>query len=128
MTPMVHTELTAKRFDSPEETREFVDGKGMAEIVRLGDRTVMRSTFRPGWRWSDHVKPLAGTDRCEVFHLGYVLSGRMRIEMHDGSSIEISAGDVCEVPPDHDAEVLGDTDCVMIDFGDIAEYAVSHHS
>lgn len=127
MTPMVHTELTAKRFDSPEETREFIDGKGMAEIVHLHDRTVMRSTFRPGWRWSDHVKPLAGTDRCEVFHLGYVVSGRMRVEMHTGQTVMLAAGDVCEIPPDHDAEVIGDADCVMIDFGDIADYAVAHH-
>lgn len=127
MTPMIHTELTAKRFDSPDETREFVDSMGKAEIVHLGDRTASRSTFKPGWRWSDHVKPLAGTDRCEVFHLGYVLSGKMRITMHDGHSIEIGPGDVIEVPPDHDAEVLGEADCVLVDFGDMADYAVAHH-
>lgn len=127
MTPMIHTELTAKRFDSPDETRQFVDGMGTAEIVRMGERTASRSTFKPGWKWSLHIKPLAGTERCEVFHLGFVLEGRMRVTMHDGSSVELGPGDAFEIPPDHDAEVLGDANCVLLDFGDMADYAVAHH-
>jgi quercetin dioxygenase-like cupin family protein len=124
---MVHTELTAKRFDHPDETHTFVGDSGHSEVVHLGERTASRSTFRPGWRWSDHIRPEAGTERCEMFHLGYVLSGRMRIAMHGGSVVEIGPGDAFEIPPDHDAEVIGESDCVLIDFGDMAEF-VAHHS
>ena len=127
MAPMVYTELMAKRFDSPDEVREFVGGMGRAEIVHIGERTVSRSTFKPGWVWSEHIKPLAETERCEVFHLGYMVQGRMRVMMHAGESVEFSAGDAFEIPPDHDAEVIGSEDCVLIDFGDIADYAVAHH-
>lgn len=127
MTPMVHTELTAKRFDSPDEVREFAGGMGRMEIVHLGDRTAARSVLKPGWTWADCVKPLAETEHCEVFHLGCVLQGRMRITMHNGESVEFAAGDAFEIPPDHDAEVVGNEDCVMIDFGDMADFAVAHH-
>jgi quercetin dioxygenase-like cupin family protein len=123
---MTHTELAVKRFDSPDETREFKDGMGRAEIVRIGDRTASRSTFKPGWKWSLHVKPIAQTDSCEVFHLGMMQSGRMRVTMDDGQTIELGPGDVCAIPPEHDAEVLGDAECVLIDFGDMAEYAKPH--
>lgn len=127
MAPMIHTELTAKRFDSPDAVREFEGGMGQAEIVHLGERTASRSTFKPGFRWSEHIRPLAETERCQVFHLGYVVSGRMRVMMHDGHDIELGPGDAFEIPPDHDSEVIGDVDCVLIDFGDMADFAVAHH-
>lgn len=127
MTPMVQSELTAKRFDSPDRTHEFEGASGRSEVVHLGRRTASRSTFRPGWRWSDHIKPEAGTERCEMFHLGYVLSGRMRVEMNGHGVVELGPGDVFEIPPHHDAEVIGESDCVMIDFGDMAE-CVAHRS
>lgn len=128
MTPMVHTELVAKRFDEPDQSSEFIDSMGRTDIVHLGARTVSKSTLRPGWRWSDHIRPLAGTDHCEVFHLGYVIEGRMRVTMHHGGSAEFGPGDLFEIPPDHDAEVIGESDCVMVDFGDMADFAVAHHS
>jgi mannose-6-phosphate isomerase-like protein (cupin superfamily) len=127
MAPMIHTELTAKRFDSPDAVREFEGGMGRAEIVHLGDRTASRSTFKPGFRWSEHIKPLAETERCEVFHLGYIISGNMRVTMHDGHIVELGPGDAFEIPPDHDSEVIGDAECVLVDFGDMADYAVAHH-
>lgn len=43
--------------------------------------------------------------------------------MDDGSEIEIKAGDVAAIPPGHDAEVIGDEACVMVDFGEIGDYA-----
>ena len=125
MAPMIHTELTAKRFDSPDERREFADQMGSADIVRIGERHASRSTFRPGWKWSLHIKPIAQTETCEVFHLGIVQSGQMRVTMDDGQSLVIGPGDVFEIPPHHDAEVIGDEECVLIDFGDIADYARS---
>ena len=76
-----------KRFDSPDEVRTFE--KGNYEIVKLGDSTFGRVTYQPGWRWSTHVKSLAGTESCEVDHLGLVLSGRVKVRMNDGKEFEL---------------------------------------
>jgi uncharacterized cupin superfamily protein len=111
-----------KNFDSPDETREF-EGNGSAKVVQLAGHTVGYGTFEPGWRWSQNVKPIAGTDSCQVAHFGYVLSGSMRIYMDDGQEVEINAGDVVAIPPGHDAEVTGSEACVMVDFGEIGDYA-----
>jgi Cupin domain len=117
--------IEVKRFETPDETRAFA-GHGKSEVVHVGGRTVGRGVFEPGWRWSQDVKPIAGTDSCEVSHLGYCVSGRMRITMDGGAATEIGAGDVAAIPPGHDAEVLGDEPCVLLDFGEIEEYAKRH--
>ena len=114
--------VETKSFDSPDETRPF-EGKGQADVVEIAGHTVGRGTFEPGWKWSENVKPIAGTDSCEVSHLGYVLSGSMKVHMDDGSEMEIAAGDAVAIPPGHDAEVVGDEACVMVDFGEIDQYA-----
>jgi uncharacterized cupin superfamily protein len=111
-----------KNFDSPDETRAF-EGKGQAKMVQLAGHTVGYGTFEPGWKWSENVKPIAGTDSCQVAHFGYVLSGSMRVHMDDGQEIEINPGDVVAIPPGHDAEVTGSEACVMVDFGEIGNYA-----
>ncbi len=79
--------LEIKSFDSPDETRPFAD-KGSAAALSLAGGTALKGTFEPGWRWSEHVKPLAGTDSCQAAHLGYVLSGRMHVVMDDGTEGE----------------------------------------
>jgi hypothetical protein len=114
--------VETKSFDKPDETRMF-EGKGMAEVAMLAGRSVARGTFEPGWRWSANIKPIAGTDSCEISHLGYCMQGRMRVHMNDGSEQEIAAGEAFAIPPGHDAEVIGNDNCVMLDFGEIAEYA-----
>jgi hypothetical protein len=111
-----------KGFDTPDEVRPF-EGKGQAEVLMLAGRPVARATFEPGWRWSTNLKPIAKTDSCQVSHLGYCLSGRMKIMMDDGSEQEIGPGQAAAIPPGHDAEVVGDEACVFLDFGEIAEYA-----
>jgi hypothetical protein len=115
-------DIEIKSFDSPDETRPF-EGKGQAEVVNVGGRSIGRGTFEPGWRWSENLKPIAGTDSCQVSHLGYVLSGRMRVFMDDGAEGEVGPGDVVAIPPGHDAEVVGDEACVMVDFGEFGDYA-----
>ena len=77
--------LAGKRFENPDEVREFTDGKGRVELVDLNGHAIGRGTFEPGWRWSDNVKPIAGTDSCQVEHIGYVLEGRMALRMDDGT-------------------------------------------
>lgn len=103
-----------KNFDSPEETRP-VD-KGKVEVLNLGDIQAMRATFEPGWQWSTCVKPIAGTESCQVAHTGYMLSGRMVVKMDDGSEHEFRPGDAGVIPPGHDAWVLGNEPVVFIDF------------
>lgn len=111
-----------KSLDSPDETRPFEKGK--AEIVTVGGVTVGRAVLEPGWQWSQHVKPIAGTDSCQVAHTGYVVSGRLKIVMDDGSEAELRPGDAYVIPPGHDAWVLGDEAYVGVDFSpQIADYA-----
>jgi quercetin dioxygenase-like cupin family protein len=114
--------LEIKNVESPEETRPFVD-KGNAGVVHLGDHTVLYGTFEPGWRWSEHVKPIAGTDNCQAPHLLYCVSGRMKVAMADGTEGEIGPGDVASIAPGHDAWVDGDEPCIAVDFGGYAQYA-----
>jgi quercetin dioxygenase-like cupin family protein len=98
--------VQGESLDSPDETREFV-GKGKADIVHLGNVSVGKFVLGPGWRWSEHVKPIVGTESCEVRHIGYVLSGRMKILMDGGTEAEASAGDAAVIPPGHDAWIGG---------------------
>lgn len=115
-------DVEVKNFDSPDETRPF-EGKGKADVVNLAGQTIGRGVFEPGWRWSSNVKPIAKTDSCQVSHLGYCISGRMKIYMDDGSEEEVGPGDVVAIPPGHDAEVVGDEACVLVDFGEFGDYA-----
>jgi class 3 adenylate cyclase/quercetin dioxygenase-like cupin family protein len=107
-------QLRRKRFDHPDEVRSVE--RARIELVELGDAAIGHTIFEPGWHWAEHVKPIVGTATCEVHHLGYVLSGRLHIDMDDGPSIELTAGDVFEVPPGHVAWVVGDEPWTSIDF------------
>ena len=115
-------QLIGKSFENPDEVREFA-GKGRVELVDLNGHAVGRGTFEPGWRWSDNVKPLAGTDSCQVDHIGYVLEGRMALQMDDGTEREFGPGDAFHMPPGHDAWIVGDETCVLLDFGGLKGFA-----
>jgi len=56
--------------------------------VNLDAGPVGRATFQPGWRWSQHVKPIANPDSCQAAHTGYFISGRMKVVMDDGEEME----------------------------------------
>jgi class 3 adenylate cyclase len=112
--------LQRKRFSSPAEVRTFPHGK--VDVVELDDVVVGRMTYEPGWRWSVDVKPIAGTDSCQFHHLGIVLSGRLRGAMADGTELEVGPGDVFEMPPGHDAWVVGDEPWVCVDFAAMRNY------
>jgi quercetin dioxygenase-like cupin family protein len=108
-------EVILKRFDNPDETLEFEKGK--FEIVKIGGMTIGRASYEPGWKWSEHVRPTATTDFCEVGHVGMVVSGRAMATIIDGENVELKAGDVFCVPPaPHDSWVIGDEPCVSIHF------------
>ena len=97
-----------------DETREFPNGK--LEISNVGSAMIGRATFQPGWKWSNDVKPIAGTDSCQVPHQGYVVSGRIHIKMDDGTEFDAGPGDAYDIPPGHDGWVVGDEPYVGIDF------------
>jgi hypothetical protein len=117
------TSLAAKGFAEPDEVREVT--RGRIAVVRLGDVTVGRGELEPGWRWSQDVRPVAGTESCEVAHTGYVLSGRMHVVTDDGAEGEAGPGDAFVIAPGHDAWVVGSEPFVFLDFTGMATYAVA---
>jgi quercetin dioxygenase-like cupin family protein len=115
--------LVRKSLDSPEETRPFEEGKGKLELVNLQGGSVGRATFEPGWQWSKHVKPIAGTESCQSAHVAYFVSGQMKVVMDDGEEMDYGPGDFAIMPPGHDAWTVGDEACVVIDWQGFADYA-----
>lgn len=106
--------LTAKNLETPDETNKTEHGR--LQVVNLPGATIVRAIFEPGWRWSEDAKPVVGTESCQLPHAGVVLSGRFHIRTDDGRDLELSAGDAHVVGPGHDAWVVGDEPCVIVDF------------
>src|SRR5258706_14144199 len=92
---MTH-ETILKRFETPDEVRTFE--KGRFEIVEIAGKTIGRATYQPGWRWSVHVAPVAGTPLCSVEHLGLVISGRAAVAYEDGTVVELPPGTLFHIP------------------------------
>ena len=108
-------EVVMKRFDSPDEVRVFEKGK--FEIVKIAGMTIGRATYEPGWRWSEHVRPIAGTEFCEVEHVGMVISGRATAALRGGEVYELVPGTIFHVPAEaHDSWVVGDEPYVSLHF------------
>jgi quercetin dioxygenase-like cupin family protein len=115
-------EVILKRFESPDESRVFE--KGRFDLVRLGGMEIGRASYEPGFKWSVHVAPSAGTPLCPVEHVGMVLSGAATVAFEDGSVIELRAGSVFYVPPTpHDSWVVGDDPYVSLHFLGAGRYA-----
>ena len=114
--------MEVRNFGSPDETRQF-QAHGHAEVMNLDGRVVLRSVFEPGWRWSDDIGPIVGTDSCQTRHFGYCVSGQMKVTMNDGTEKVLGPGDLAVIEPGHNAEVLGDETCVFVDWGDVSNYA-----
>ncbi len=110
-----------KTFVSPDETREFPNGR--AEILNMNGGPVGRLTLQPGWRWSNDVRPIAGTASCEAPHFQYHVSGRLAIRMDDGTEFIAGPGDITALPSGHDAWVLGDEPVVTVDWQGAGNYA-----
>jgi class 3 adenylate cyclase len=106
--------LISKPFARPDAIREMP--KGRAEILELGEVTVAMARWEPGWRWSTHLRAIAGTASCEVHHLGYSVSGLLRVTLDDGQTLDVMPECVYEIPPGHDAEVVGDEPWVTLEW------------
>ncbi len=98
--------VAGKNFDSPDEIRRPFQ-KGKIDVVTVGGLTFYRETLEPGWQWSKHVKPVAGGESCQRFHVKIFLAGRQRVRMEDGTEMEFGPGDVAIMQPGHDAWVGG---------------------
>jgi hypothetical protein len=115
-----HAEL--KHFAKPDEVRTFPKGK--LEIVNIGGAVIGRATFEPGWKWSESLQPIAKTKSCEGPHFQYHVSGRIMVQMDDGTQIEAKAGDVSLLPSGHDAWVVGNEPAVVVDFQGMVDYGL----
>lgn len=107
--------IETKSFESPDETR--TPDKTNLAIVNLGEGvSAARMVAQPGWRWSECVKPVAGTDSCQAHHVGAVQSGRLHVVHEDGSETDLGPGDAYVIQPGHDAWVVGDEPFVSFEF------------
>jgi hypothetical protein len=113
--------MDVKSLSNADEVRTF--DKGKVELVKVDGVVIGRATFQPGWRWSESVKPLAGTKSCEAPHFQYHVSGTLRVRMDDGTEVDCRPGDVSLLPTGHDAWVVGDEPVVVVDFQGMADYA-----
>jgi quercetin dioxygenase-like cupin family protein len=115
--------LTRMSLDSPEEVRPFEGGSGHLDLVNLDNGPVGRAVFQPGWKWSEHVKPIANTASCQAAHTSYFISGRMNVIMDNGEELEYGPGDFAIMPPGHDAWTVGNQPCIVIDWQGFTDYA-----
>lgn len=106
--------ITVKSFDSPDETR--TPDKTKVEVVDFGDVKAARLTAQPGWRWSECIKPVAGTESCQAHHVGVIVSGTMHVVHDDGTEGDATPGNVYIIEPGHDAWVVGDEPVVAFEF------------
>ena len=120
-------DVILKRFDSPDEIREFELGR--FEVVTIGGMTIGRATYQPGWKWSEHVGKPIGQSLCQVEHVGLVVSGCATAAIEDGRVVEMRAGDIFYIPPGppgHDSWVVGDKPYVSLHFLGAGDYAAGH--
>ncbi len=112
-----------KRFEKPDEVREFP--KGRLELIKMHGGVIGRAIFEPGWRWATSVQPLVHTKSCEAPHFQYHVAGHLKVRMDDGTEFECKPGDVSLLPSGHDAWVVGDEPVVLVDFQGMKDYALS---
>jgi len=115
--------LQRRSFSEPEDTRRFPNGE--LRTVALDEVVFGQYRLEPGWRWSNDVKPIAGTTTCQHRHLGYCMEGHLRVAMADGTTMDILAGDAYEIPPGHDGWVVGDRAWVVVEFSGSRTFALS---
>ncbi|MBS1105313.1 MAG: hydrolase [Deltaproteobacteria bacterium] len=115
--------LRRKSFTTPDQVRAFMNGR--MDVVTLGETAIGRFVFGPGWRWSKDVAPIAGTRSCQHRHVGYTISGTLEVRMDDGTSLVIGPDDAYEIPPGHDAWVVGDVPWDSVEFTSAHAFGLS---
>jgi mannose-6-phosphate isomerase-like protein (cupin superfamily) len=94
----------------PEE--QLTKGGVRMDIGRLGGMLVKRMTYPTGWRFSQHM----GAPSCRDTHVGYVISGQLRVRLDEGPEFDLNTGDAFFVPPGHDAWVVGGEPAMIVQF------------
>jgi class 3 adenylate cyclase len=115
--------LQRKSFATPDQVRDFVTGR--LDVVTLDEIAIGRFVLQPGWRWSQHVAPITRTTSCQHRHVGYTISGSLEVFMNDGTTLVIGPGDAYEIPPGHDAQVIGDTPWDSVEFTSAHAFGLS---
>jgi class 3 adenylate cyclase len=115
--------LQRKNFATPDEVRTFSTGR--VDVVKLDEIAIGRFVLQPGWRWSKDVAPIAGTRSCQHRHVGYTISGSLQVNMDDGTVLVIGPGDGYEIPPGHDAQVIGDEAWDSVEFTSAHAFALA---
>jgi hypothetical protein len=118
---MIQQTIDHRQFSSPDEVRTF--NHGHVDLVQVSNSQIGRLVLEPGWRWSNDVKPIAGTELCEAPHFQYHVSGVLHVQMADGTEFEAKAGDITSLPAGHDAWVVGNEPVVVVDWFGASEYA-----
>ena len=113
--------LQRRNFANPENVRQFPNGK--LKTISLDEVVVGEFVMQPGWRWSNDVKPLAGTHSCTAPHMQYHVSGQLAIRMDDGTEFVAGPGDITSLPSGHDAWVVGNEPVVVVDWYGASSYA-----
>jgi quercetin dioxygenase-like cupin family protein len=121
MAPDTRQRTQRKDFASPDEVRTFDHGR--LELLNVGGSEIGRLVLEPGWRWSEHVKPIAGTELCEAPHFQYHVAGTLHVKTADGEEFDAVPGQVTSLPAGHDAWVVGDEDVVVVDWWGASSYA-----
>ena len=120
-TPITVTKFETKSHNNPDEVR--APSKTRVEVVRLPGYTLGRLNFEPGWKWSECIKPVVGTESCQVSHVGYAVSGRLTVKLNDGTQKTFEPGMSYTIPPGHDAWVEGNERFVCIEVLSAEQFA-----
>jgi hypothetical protein len=112
------TGATSRNFSTPDEVR--TPPKTRVEMLDFGSAKVASIAFEPGWKWSECIKPVVGTDSCQVRHVGLFISGALHVEHADGSAIDLEPGSAYVIEPGHDAWVTSHDKAVMYEFESVA--------
>ncbi len=110
---MTTAQQLGKPMANPDETMTVP--KATIALMKFGGQTVVRATFQPGWKWSECMKPMVQSEWCQGSHTGYAVSGRVHVLLQDSTEAEINAGDAYNIPPGHDAWVVGDEPAVHVE-------------
>lgn len=117
----MNQDVILKHFEHPDEVRTFIKGK--FEIVHINGMTIGRATYEPGWRWSEHIGPIANAALCNVEHLGLVISGHATAAMQSGVVHDLTPGTLFYISPEpHDSWVVGDEPYVSLHFMGAEKY------
>jgi class 3 adenylate cyclase len=98
--------------------------RAVGAVAQIGPLAVGRATLQPGWRWSEDVKPVVGTEWCFAHHVHVLVAGQFAVQLADQDAVEeFGPGDVFDIPPGHDAWVVGDEPVDLIDVsGNVVQF------